>query len=74
MPSEPSSRRIERRLTMLFPSTALEDHAEVVGVVERDSNAHSSRNGSLPPLNQPLELAKDEWAPRLLDIVLVNVR
>ncbi len=36
MPSKPSSRRIERRLTTLFPSTALEDHAEAVGVVERD--------------------------------------
>ncbi|EMA48158.1 putative ISH8 transposase [Halococcus salifodinae DSM 8989] len=37
MPSEPSSRRIEQRLTTLFPSTALEDHAEAVGVVVRDS-------------------------------------
>ena len=37
MTTEPSSRRIERRLTTLFPSTALEDHAEAVGVVERDS-------------------------------------
>jgi putative transposase len=37
MPSKPSSRRIERRLTTLFPSIALEDHAEAVGVVERDS-------------------------------------
>jgi len=36
MPSKPSSARIERRLTTLFPSTALEDHAEVLGVVERD--------------------------------------
>ena len=36
MSSDPSSRRIERRLTTLFPSTALEDHAEAVGVVERD--------------------------------------
>jgi len=35
--SKPSSRRIERQLTTLFPSTALEDHAEAVGVVERDS-------------------------------------
>ncbi|PSP79561.1 hypothetical protein BRC81_04975, partial [Halobacteriales archaeon QS_1_68_20] len=34
---EPSSGRIEQRLTTLFPSTALEDHAEAVGVVERDS-------------------------------------
>ena len=37
MSSKPSSRRIERQLTTLFPSTALEDHAEAVGVVERDS-------------------------------------
>ena len=37
MPSEPSSRRIEWRLTTLFPLTALEDHAEAVGVVEHDS-------------------------------------
>ena len=37
MPAEPFSRRIEHRLTTLFPSIALEDHAEVVGVVERDS-------------------------------------
>jgi putative transposase len=37
MATEPSSRQIERRLTTLFPSTALEDHAETVGVVERDS-------------------------------------
>ena len=36
MPADPSSRRIERRLTTLFPSTALKDHAEAVGVVERD--------------------------------------
>ena len=36
MPPEPSSDRIERRLTTLFPSTALEDHAESLGVVERD--------------------------------------
>ena len=36
MSPDPSSRRIERRLTTLFPSTALEDHAEAVGVVERD--------------------------------------
>ncbi|WP_435079798.1 IS4 family transposase [Halococcus sp. AFM35] len=28
---------MERRLTTLFPSIALEDHAEAVGVVERDS-------------------------------------
>ena len=37
MTPEPSSDRIERRLTTLFPSTALEDHVEAVGVVERDS-------------------------------------
>ena len=37
MPPKSSSNRIERRLTTLFPSTALEDHAEAVGVVERDS-------------------------------------
>ena len=37
MSSKPSSRRIERRLTTLFPSTALEDHADCLGVVERDS-------------------------------------
>ena len=37
MTPEPSSNRIERRLTTLFPSTALEDHAEGLGVVERDS-------------------------------------
>ena len=36
MSSKPSSRRIERRLTTLFPSAALEDHAEAVGVVERE--------------------------------------
>ena len=28
MTPEPSSDRIEQRLTMLFPSTALKDHAE----------------------------------------------
>ena len=37
MTPEPSSGRIEQRLTTLFPSTALEDHVEAVGVVERDS-------------------------------------
>ena len=31
-----SSRRIERRLTSLFPSVMLEDYAEEVGVVERN--------------------------------------
>ena len=38
MTPEPSSGRIEQRPTTLFPSTALEDHVEAVGVVERDSN------------------------------------
>ena len=33
----PSSHRIECRLTTLFPSTTLEDHAEALGVIERDS-------------------------------------
>ena len=37
MTDEPSSNRIERRLTTLFPSTALEDYTEDLGVVERDS-------------------------------------
>jgi putative transposase len=37
MSPDPSSRRLERRLTTLFPSTALKDYAEVVGVVERAS-------------------------------------
>ena len=37
MPSKPSSAQIERRLTTLFPSTALEDHAEELGVIERES-------------------------------------
>lgn len=37
MNDELSSDRIERQLTTLFPSTALEDHAEAVGVVKRDS-------------------------------------
>ena len=39
-----SSRRIERRLTGLFPSVMLEDHAEEVGVVERN------RKLQMPPL------------------------
>ena len=44
MQDEASSRRIERRLTTLFPSEMLEDHAEDVGVVERD------RDLQMPPL------------------------
>ena len=36
MHTEPSSRHIERRLTNLLPSEALEDHADAVGVVERE--------------------------------------
>ena len=39
-----SSNRIERRLTTLFPSGALEDHAEAVGVVEREGKLQ------IPPL------------------------
>jgi len=38
------SRRIERRLTTLFPSVMLDDHAEEVGVIERD------RDLQMPPL------------------------
>ena len=44
MQDDTSSRRIERRLTTLFPSEMLEDHAEDVGVVERD------RDLQMPPL------------------------
>ena len=44
MQNEPSSRRIERRLTTLFPSEVLEDHAEDIGVVERN------RDLQAPPL------------------------
>ncbi|MFC6772101.1 hypothetical protein ACFQDD_11345 [Halorubrum pallidum] len=33
---ETSSSRIMRRLTTLFPSEFLEEHAEELGVVERD--------------------------------------
>jgi len=44
MQQEASSRRIERRLTSLFPSLMLEDHAEEVGVVERN------RKLQMPPL------------------------
>ena len=40
----PSSNQIERRLTTLFPSTALEDHAEAVGVIEREGKLQ------IPPL------------------------
>ena len=39
-----SSDEIERRLTTLFPSGALEDHAESVGVVEREGKLQ------IPPL------------------------
>jgi len=35
--NDPSSTRIGSRLTTLFPSTMLEEHAEELGVVERDS-------------------------------------
>jgi hypothetical protein len=44
---ESFSRQIERRLTTLFPSTALKDHAEEVGVVGRDSKTFSTQNGSI---------------------------
>jgi putative transposase len=37
MATDPSSRPIERRRTTLFPPTALKDHTEALGVVERDS-------------------------------------
>jgi putative transposase len=40
----PSSNQIERRLTTLFPSAALEDHAEAVGVIEREGKLQ------IPPL------------------------
>ncbi len=36
MQQEASSHRIEHRLTSLFPSVMLEDHAEDTGVVERN--------------------------------------
>ena len=36
MHNETSSPRIMRRLTTLFPSEFLEEHAEKLGVVERD--------------------------------------
>ena len=44
MSNNPSSGQIERRLTTLFPSTALEDHAEAVGVIEREGKLQ------IPPL------------------------
>ena len=44
MHTEASSHDIERRLTNLLPSDALEDHAEAVGVVERKGKLQ------LPPL------------------------
>ena len=37
MHNSPSSPQLMRRLTTLFPSTLLEEHAEELGVVERDS-------------------------------------
>jgi len=40
----PSSDPIEHRLTTLFPSAALEDHAEAVGVIEREGKLQ------IPPL------------------------
>jgi len=42
--NNPSSGQIERRLTTLLPSTALEDHAEAVGVIEREGKLQ------IPPL------------------------
>ena len=36
MHTKASSSRIMRRLTTLFPSEFLEEHAEELGVVERD--------------------------------------
>ena len=44
MSNTPSSDLIERRLTTLFPSVALEDHAEAVGVIEREGKLQ------IPPL------------------------
>ena len=44
MYTEASSDVIEQRLTNLFPSEALEDHAEAVGVIERDGKLQ------IPPL------------------------
>ncbi|RZV06478.1 putative transposase [Natrinema hispanicum] len=44
MHQAPSSSQIERRLTTLFPSGALEDHAEAVGVIEREGKFQ------IPPL------------------------
>jgi len=42
--SNPSSQEVERHLTNFLPSEALEDHADAVGVVERD------RKLQIPPL------------------------
>ncbi len=42
--TEASSHDIERRLTNLLPSESLEDHAEAVGVVEREGKLQ------IPPL------------------------
>jgi len=36
MHNEPSPPRVMRRLTTLFPSDLLEEHAEELGVVERN--------------------------------------
>ncbi|THE65840.1 IS4 family transposase [Salinadaptatus halalkaliphilus] len=44
MHSNPSSQEVERHLTNFLPSEALEDHADAVGVVERD------RKLQIPPL------------------------
>ncbi|ELY62439.1 IS4 family transposase [Natronococcus jeotgali] len=44
MHNEASSHEIERRLTNLLPSEALEDHADSVGVIEREGKLQ------LPPL------------------------
>ena len=38
MSTKASSDVIEQRLTNLFPSEALENHAEAVGVIEREGN------------------------------------
>ncbi len=44
MHTKTSSHDVERRLTNFLPSDALEDHADAVGVVERD------RKLQIPPL------------------------
>lgn len=44
MHSEPALCKVERRLTNFLPSGALEDHADGIGVVERD------RKLQVPPL------------------------